>query len=65
MSGIFYDPGARALRRVKDGHARAEWALVTHSLTRTENQLRRIMREWLPNDVIQSVDFSVCREDAA
>lgn len=62
MSGIFYDPQARRLRAVDSGTPRPEWAFVTHNLDAGEYHCRRIMREWLPNEVLSMIDWSDCRE---
>lgn len=60
MNGIFYDPGARRLEPVFQGAPRPEWAFVTHNMRASAHQCRRILREWLPQDVLSSVDFGAC-----
>jgi hypothetical protein len=57
MSGIFYDPHRRRVVRVQ-GTPEPTWTFVTHSLTASANQCRRIMREWIPPDELFSVDWS-------
>jgi hypothetical protein len=57
MSGIFYDPRTRKLRRV-DGKPPAEWQLVTHNVDAGLHQCRRIMREWLRAEEISGIDFT-------
>ena len=57
MSGIFYDPGARRLRRV-EGKPPAEWQLVTHNVDASPHQCRRIMREWLQLEELRAIDWS-------
>jgi hypothetical protein len=57
MSGIFYDPRTRQLRRVQ-GKPGADWQLVTHNVDAPLHHCRRIMREWLRAEEISHVDFS-------
>ncbi len=57
MSGIFYDPRQRRLRRV-DGAADHGWMLVTHNLQASAHHCRRIMREWLAPEDLVMVDWS-------
>lgn len=57
MSGIFYDPRARRLERVHDGSPLPEWAFVTHNLHASAHQCRRILREFLPADVLTNIHF--------
>ena len=58
MSGIFYDPRTRQLRRV-EGKPSADWQLVTHNVDAPLHQCRRIMREWLRSEEIASIDFGM------
>ena len=60
MSGIFYDPRSRRLHAV-DSSPEPGWTLVTHNLDAGLHQCRRIMREWLPQDEIFRVDWSIDR----
>jgi len=62
MSGIFYNPGARRLVPVFEGTPRPEWAFVTHNLEASAHQCRRILREFLPADVLSNVDFGWCEQ---
>ncbi len=57
MSGIFYDSRSRRLRKVR-GQADPSWTLVTHNLDAGEHQCRRILREWVSPEDLQTVDFS-------
>lgn len=57
MSGIFYDPGRRNLRRV-NGPADPRWLLVTHDLHAGTHHCRRILREWLAPEDLTLVDWS-------
>ncbi|MBE7518747.1 MAG: hypothetical protein HS107_05825 [Thermoflexaceae bacterium] len=57
MSGIFYDPGARCLRRVY-GTPEPGWTFVTHNLGASVHHCRRIMREWVPTEEIFAIDWS-------
>jgi hypothetical protein len=45
-------------------HANPEpgWTLVTHNLEAGLHHCRRIMREWLPQDEIFLVDWTIHRE---
>ena len=58
MSGIFYDPKERRLRRV-DGKPDAGWQLVTHNQQAGAHQCRRIMREWLQAEEFRSIDWNL------
>ncbi len=58
MSGIFYDPKERRLRRV-DGKPDSNWQLVTHNQQAGVHQCRRIMREWLPAEEFCSIDWNL------
>jgi hypothetical protein len=55
MTGIFYDPAARRLRTVEHGVPDPAWTFVTHDLRAGTHQCRRILREWLPADVVAAV----------
>ncbi|MEO8538625.1 MAG: hypothetical protein ABI577_02715 [bacterium] len=61
MSGIFYDPAARRLHAV---HTNPEpsWTLVTHNLDANLHHCRRIMREWLPQEELFHIDWTINRE---
>lgn len=58
MSGIFYDPSARRLRKVR-GSADPSWTLVTHNLDAGIHQCRRILREWVSPEDLRTMDWSV------
>ena len=57
MTGIFYDPQSRRIRRVTE-RADPSWSFVTHNLGAGEHHCRRIMREWLGVDELFLVDWS-------
>ncbi len=57
MSGIFYDPSTRRVLRVQ-GTPEPTWTFVTHSLTASVNQCRRILREWISQDELFTIDWS-------
>lgn len=61
MSGIFYDPRSRRLHTVRTD-PEPGWTLVTHNLDAGLHHCRRIMREWLPQDEVLLVEWSVDRE---
>jgi hypothetical protein len=65
VSGIFYDPKARQLHAVEQGTPRPDWAFVTHNLQAGEYQCRRIMREWLPSDVLSTIEWSCFQRRSA
>lgn len=58
MSGIFYDPAERRLRRIHEGAADPSWKLVTHNLGANDHYCRRILRELLPREEALRVDFA-------
>ena len=58
MSGIFYDPRSRRLRKVRQGFADPAWTLVTHNLEAGEHQCRRILREWVSLEEMRAIDWS-------
>ena len=60
MSGIFYDPRSRSLHAVQSS-PEPGWTLVTHNLEAGLHQCRRIMREWLTQDEVFRVSWSVDR----
>lgn len=61
MSGIFYDPKARKLRRV-EAHPEKDWQLVTHNVDAGVHQCRRIMREWLKPEEVGTLEFTRANE---
>ena len=61
MSGIFYDPRARRLHAVRSSPDPG-WTLVTHNLEAGPHHCRRIMREWLPQDEIFKVEWTINRD---
>lgn len=65
VNGIFYDPKSRQLRHLANGCPGADWSFVTHDLGASEHRLRRILREWLPADVLSSLDYSRCNRPTA
>lgn len=61
MSGIFYDPKSRKLRRVDecpDEQPAADWQLVTHNVDAGLHQCRRIMREWLKPEEVGRLELA-------
>jgi hypothetical protein len=60
MSGIFYDPRSRRLHAVQSS-PEPGWTLVTHNLEAGMHHCRRIMREWLPQDEMFRVDWTIDR----
>lgn len=60
MTGIFYDPRRRCLRRV-EGQPQPGWTLVTHDLGASANHCRRIMSEWLSREELAAIDWAGAR----
>jgi hypothetical protein len=61
MSGIFYDPAHRSLRRVH-GAPDPEWLLVTHNVHAGVHACRRVLREWLGPEELVRLDWSALEE---
>ncbi|MGB4862550.1 MAG: hypothetical protein WBO97_08830 [Tepidiformaceae bacterium] len=61
MSGIFYDPRARRLHAVSCD-PEPGWTLVTHNLEARPHQCRRIMQEWLAQDELFRIEWTIHRE---
>lgn len=57
MSGIFYDPANRSLHHVSDAPQRG-WRLITHDMNASTHQCRRIMREWLSTEDLNSIQWA-------
>jgi hypothetical protein len=60
MTGIFYDPRRRCLRRV-EGQPPPGWTLVTHDLGASANHCRRKMSEWLSREELAAIDWTPAR----
>ncbi len=58
MSGIFYDPGSRRLRRVR-GKPDPDWTFVTHNLQAGSHHCRRILRESVPPEELVTIDWRI------
>jgi hypothetical protein len=61
MSGIFYDPAGKNLRRVH-GAPEPGWMLVTHNVHAGVHACRRILREWLATEDLVRMDWSIVEE---